>query len=333
MGKNLYGVTVIIPVYNTEKYLKECIDSVLNQTYKHYEVIIVNDGSTDSSVEIVKSYIKGHSNLRLLEQENKGQGSARNMAIKQAKGKYLYFMDSDDYILPDTIEKAYNKCEENQLDLVLFDGQAFYDSDFAENIILNYRYTRSGVYDEIYSGEVLLEKLIKNNDYFVSPCLYMLNKEIIYKHNLYFPEGIIHEDELFTFRLFKYANRVMHINKILFMRRYRKNSTMTSVNAKKSFQGYYRVFYEIYKKEYDKNRGLQDYATKEKLGSIYTAIFSNFNVMACEDKKKHKEEIIALKRIGMINNYFDIRFGYIKTHFFKLYKLLANFKQIVIKGL
>lgn len=327
MVEKTYGVTIIIPVYNTEKYLMECINSVLNQTYKNYEIIIVNDGSTDSSRNIIKNYLNEHSNMILLEQENEGQGSARNKAINEAKGKYIYFLDSDDYILPTTIERLYNTCEENELDLILFDGDSFYDEDIDENIKIDKRYHRNEVYDEVYSGEVLLEKLIENNDFFVSPCLYMLSKKTLETHNIFFPEGIIHEDELFTFELFKYSKKVKHLNEVLFMRRLRKNSTMTSIDAIRSFRGYAFIFYEFYKQY---NRALPDFATKKRLGNLYVKVIINYNLLDSKDKIENKNEIKAIKKIGVKNKYFGKRLGYIITHTFKIYKVLSNFKRKLI---
>ena len=96
--------SVIIPVYNTEKFITKCLDSVLKQTYKEYDVIIVNDGSTDSSAEIVECYEKKYDRIQVVTQANKGLGGARNTGIASAKGDYLVFLDSDDYIREDMLE-------------------------------------------------------------------------------------------------------------------------------------------------------------------------------------------------------------------------------------
>jgi len=332
LGGKRYGVTIIIPVYNTEKYLKECIDSVLNQTYKNYEVIIVNDGSTDSSRNIITNYTALYSNIVLLEQINKGQGAARNQAIKKAKGKYIYFLDSDDYILPNTIERLYNNCEDNKLDLIIFDGATFYDSEIAENIKKKPRYHRNGVYNGIYSGEKLLELLMRKNDFFVSPCLYMLSKETLINNNIFFPEGIIHEDELFTFQLFKCSERVAHFDKILFMRRIRDNSTMTGRNFKRSFKGYVNVFNEIYEQYCDEITTLKDYAVNKKLGHIYMNIIKNYTLMDFKDRKKNRKIIKEIKKIGTQNNYFGRKHGYVITRAYKIYKLLSNLKKKINKA-
>lgn len=100
-------VSVIIPCYNSAKYVAECLDSVLAQTFNNYEVIIVNDGSTDNSLEIIKSYVEKYKNFKLINQPNLGVGVARNNAIEQAVGKYIYPLDADDKIAPECLERLY----------------------------------------------------------------------------------------------------------------------------------------------------------------------------------------------------------------------------------
>lgn len=118
-------VSVIIPVYNVENYLKECLDSVLNQTYKNIEVIVINDGSTDKSLHILEDYSSKFNNIKIIDQENSGQSVARNKGLENAKGKYIYFLDSDDYILPDTLKKLIKKLEMNNLDIIRFAARPF----------------------------------------------------------------------------------------------------------------------------------------------------------------------------------------------------------------
>ena len=94
----MINVSIVIPVYNVEKYLKQCLESVVNQTLDKIEVICINDGSTDNSLNILKEYEKKYNNIIIIDQENKGPGFARNIGMKRASGKYIYFLDSDDYI-------------------------------------------------------------------------------------------------------------------------------------------------------------------------------------------------------------------------------------------
>ena len=115
-------VSVIIPIFNVEKYLKKSLDSVVNQTLKEIEIIAIDDGSTDNSLNILKEYQNTDDRIIIFEQENKGPGEARNLALNHVKGEYVFFLDSDDWIELNTLEKLYNNAIENNCDLVLFDS-------------------------------------------------------------------------------------------------------------------------------------------------------------------------------------------------------------------
>lgn len=113
--------SIIVPVYNVEKFLRESLDSIVAQTLKDFEVICVNDGSTDNSLEILKEYANNDSRIKVISQENQGQGVARNNAIDIAQGKYLLFVDPDDFIESNTLEVLYNKFHETDVDIIQFD--------------------------------------------------------------------------------------------------------------------------------------------------------------------------------------------------------------------
>lgn len=118
-------VSVIIPVYNVEKYLRECLDSVVNQTLKDIEVICIDDGSTDSSMEILKGYAAKDKRIKIIKQKNKGAGAARNKGLKSAKGEYIHFLDSDDWIEIDAYEKLYNIIKDRDIDFIKFRGFSY----------------------------------------------------------------------------------------------------------------------------------------------------------------------------------------------------------------
>lgn len=124
MERNI-KVSIIIPIYNVEKYLRQCLDSAVNQTLSNIEIILINDGSTDNSSCIAREYSLNYSFIKLIEQKNSGQSIARNKGIDAANGKYIYFLDSDDYIEINAIENLYKEAERNNLDLVLFEGNSF----------------------------------------------------------------------------------------------------------------------------------------------------------------------------------------------------------------
>lgn len=120
------AVSVVVPVYNTEKYLKECVDSLQNQTLRDVELIFVDDGSTDHSVEILEAYQRNDSRIQILRQQNQYAGVARNNGMKLARGKYIIFLDSDDFFEPTMLEEAYNCAEQNCAEITVFSFQ-FYD--------------------------------------------------------------------------------------------------------------------------------------------------------------------------------------------------------------
>ena len=127
------AVSVIIPVYMVEDYLRECLDSAVKQTLSDIEIICVDDGSADSSAQIVEEYAAKYSTVQLIRKENGGQSSARNLGLDVAKGKYIYFLDSDDYLDLNTLEELYNKAEAENLDILCFNCVPFFESEKIKN--------------------------------------------------------------------------------------------------------------------------------------------------------------------------------------------------------
>lgn len=242
-------VSVIIPVYNVEPYLEECLKSIVNQTLAQIEIICVNDGSTDRSLEILKEIAGTDERFVICTQDNAGQSAARNAGTRLAKGQYLYFMDSDDILELSALKCLVDKAERDKLDVLYFDGSSFSDSEECSEQIETFRkyYTRTGSYDGIYTGEELMSLMKKNNEYRVSPCLQLINKEFFIGNGLWFYEGIIHEDNLFNYKCMLSALRVGHVNTSYFNRRVRSGSTMTSAVSFANVYGYFRCFMEMEK--------------------------------------------------------------------------------------
>ena len=120
-------ISIVIPVYNTAKYLEECLDSLLKQTLKDFEVILVNDGSKDNSLEILNAYAKKDSRFIIIDKKNEGQGIARNIAIEKSCGRYLLCMDSDDWLENNALELAYNKMSQEDVDVLFFDYYKYFE--------------------------------------------------------------------------------------------------------------------------------------------------------------------------------------------------------------
>lgn len=233
-------VSVIIPIYNVEKYIEECLRSVLNQTLKDIEIICVNDGTLDNSMKIVEKYAQQDDRIVILHKENGGLSSARNAGLKVAKGEYIYFLDSDDYILENALECLYSEMSENNLDSVFFDADSFYESEELEQKHTTYKksYHRPEIYGDVVTGAQLVEKMAANDHFKPSACLQMNRTSLLKENNILFKEGIIHEDNLFTIQTSMAAKRVKHIAKAFYQRRVRENSIMTARTAKGSVYGY-----------------------------------------------------------------------------------------------
>ena len=237
-------VSVVIPVYNTEKYVRQAVESVMYQSLKELEIIVVDDGSTDKSLSIVEKLGDTDKRIQIYTQANQGQSIARNRGISHAHGEYIYFMDSDDLLEEDALELCYHKCKEEKLDFVFFDALVFFENNVENAPTLNYKHTEK-LEDKIYTGQEALEIQLQNKEYTPSVCLHFIHRNVIEKHNLSFYPEIVHEDQLFTTLLYLQSTKAACIKRTFFHRRMRKDSTMTSKFAMRNIKGYLVVTEEI----------------------------------------------------------------------------------------
>lgn len=180
-------ISIIVPLYNSEKYLSKCIDSIISQTYKNLEIILINDGSTDNSLNILNKYIKKDKRINLINKENGGASTARNIGLKESKGKYISFIDADDYVEKDYIEKLYESLIKNNADMAICD---FYNVNENNEIILN----NSPIKSELLTKKDFFKKTtIKDSYYYIVPWNKLYSRKIIEK--IKYPEGKINEDE------------------------------------------------------------------------------------------------------------------------------------------
>lgn len=229
-------ISIIVPVYKVEPWLRQCVDSVLAQSFTDFELILVDDGSPDACGAICDAYAARDGRIHVIHQENAGQGKARNVGMDQAAGKYLIFLDSDDYWLPSTLETLYAEAEKNQTQVLAFGAQPFWDGmEEPENHPLYQHTVQNGV---VKSGPESLKIALDAGEYCTQPCLRFYLMRYIRKTGLRFDEGIIHEDERFSFLAYLFAERVECIGDQLYQRRYRPNSTMTGKSFQSSSHGY-----------------------------------------------------------------------------------------------
>lgn len=233
-------VSIIIPVYNTAAYLEEAINSILCQTLAELEIIAVNDGSTDNSLEILQQIQQKDARLHICSQPNQGQSVARNTGTQQAQGEFIYFFDSDDFLRKDALESCYMKATEYNCDLVFFDAAIMNDKHPERTALLPYQ--RKGLLTaSLYTGCQLLEQLMNHRKFSASPCLNFIRTSYLQSIGLTFYPNIIHEDQLFTFLLYLQSNKVAFIAEDFFHRRLREHSTMTSPISMRNINGYLTV--------------------------------------------------------------------------------------------
>lgn len=309
-------VSVIIPVYNVEEYLKECIDSVLYQTYNNIEIIAVNDGSTDNSSNILNQYSQRFENIIVIEQINSGQSVARNKGIMKSKGKYLYFLDADDYILPDTINNLIDVMERNNLDLVRFGAEAFYDGISLKKDKKQYDLKKYFEEKKLYNKTEFLSSNL--NSFRSSPCLYIIKRDLLLNNNILFRNNIIHEDELFTLEVFLNTSSFMYDSNLYYRRRYRADSTMTSVSKKSlrySFDSYCSIINELKNMLQKYNNPLEIKLIQNRIHSIY------INLIKIKDiERSYKlKKILKIKGLSLEK----------KIYYYLNFNLKRNLKKIL----
>lgn len=241
MSQGIIKTSIIIPAYNAEQYLKTCVDSVLAQTQKEIEIILVDDGSTDKCGQIIREYEEKYPCVKAIYQTNQKQGAARNAGIKVSTGKYLYFLDSDDYIADTLFEECYKRAEEQQLDFLMFDENSFIDGEETQTKALasQEKYFRStiGIEDRIYTGVEYWNKYFARGGIYSNSCLVYINADFLKKNNLLYEPGIFYEDNDWMLRMNLCAERIAYMPRQLHYRRFRAGSTMTASYSDAHFKG------------------------------------------------------------------------------------------------
>lgn len=236
-------ISVIIPVYNAEDYVEECVNSIRNNTFKNIEIICVNDGSTDNSLAVLNSLKLKDDRIVVVDKPNGGPSDTRNAGIDVAKGEYISFIDSDDYIHPKTYEFLYAKVLKENLDQLYFCAKSFFDGDDIKSKFFKFNdlYRRRKDYSDIVSGRQFFIESVNNAEFRPSPCMVISRREFLNKNNLRFEKGLLHEDNLFIIQCLTFAEKVSYVNADLYFRRVRHESIMTGQNYIKRIYSYYRI--------------------------------------------------------------------------------------------
>lgn len=272
--------SIVIPVYNVEKYIDKCLKSILNQTYKNFEVIIVNDGTKDNSQKIIDKYVKKDKRFKSYIKENGGLSSARNYGINKANGDYLVLIDSDDYVSLDYLEKI-NEVLTREKNIELLKTKLILVDD-DENVI---RYEKG--LDEGYVSFLDLVKLE-----FLEPAWsYVYKLEFFKKNNFMYAEGMVHEDYGLTPEIIMKAKKIYYLNYYSYYYVQRENSIMSSNSKEKLRKKAYDMLYQ-----YDRLMKIKLTNTDSKTKKYYYSFLSNAlilksNTLTGNDKKEYIKEL------------------------------------------
>ena len=289
-------VSVIVPVYNCDKYLNRTIDSILTQTYNNFEVILINDGSTDRSRQICEDYLLKDTRIRLINKNNQGVSVARNIGINNANGKYICFVDADDYIEKNMLEDCVNLIEINNADIICFNRRDIYNDYKIERIIYNNNMLKEDIINGIFNrrlpvaiwdkfyrknlwNNVQFPNIKKSEDLFVLFDIIFRAKKIIATKSIYYnynKQNLYSLTHVVKIELY-YCNFIAFYNGIENAKKYRNNKLM-NIAIKEAFN------YGI--KAYHLNIFLNylDYTSNEKLKTFFDEYYQYIDLLTSKDK-------------------------------------------------
>lgn len=236
------AVSVIIPVYNGEEFLERCLDSVFAQTLKSVQVICVNDGSTDGSADILACYQQRYPDMVVITQDNGGLSAARNAGLTKVCGEYVDFLDCDDWLQADALERLYTRAKRDSLDMLFYDGETIYENDRLRRAFPAYETlykTKVKVKKPVATGEELFVQLVEGRSYRASACMYLLRMAHLRQTGLSFLPGIYYEDNVFTLQCLLCARRAGVDATPYYKRSMRESSIVTAQKDFRHVRSYY----------------------------------------------------------------------------------------------
>lgn len=328
MNSIKYKLSVIIPVYNVEKYLKECLQSILIQIDDESEIICVEDCSTDHSLEILRKYADEYNKIKIIcHENNRGLAAARNTGLNNAKGQYILFVDSDDMLKSNAIPDLMNIVNEHELDQVFFNMEEFSEDGAWPARVCSYQ-----TIEGIMSSMELYEKLLAQSIIKVESCRAMYRLEFLNKNRIRFLEGVIHEDNHFFYKCLQANGRVMDLNKEIYKYRHRLNSIMGQIysgNVRKSIESQFIIAMDLLSNSEVING--TDYQKKLWRIGIYQMLR---NVMEQRSLCTEESELIT-KQTDIVRNLYEfIRMkNELRVHLSdEKLRMLKNYKNVYVYG-
>lgn len=279
-------LSIVVPVYNVALYIEQCIKSILQQDFSDYELIIVNDGTQDISIDLIRPLINGRENVMIIEKVNGGLSSARNAALPYIKGKFVWFIDSDDWIAQDALKTVHHLLKDDNCTLLKINFDKYHDS--------------SGIYEPSIKEKksyCLPIKVAYEKGYLfeISPWLYIHKSDILIQNNLNFREDIsIHEDEFFCAELFSYAKTIRFCDESLYYYRIRSGSIMQSQKKEEKLFVLFQLIL-FYRKKHKDKLFHENFWAEQIYGKLQ--IFYNLYKNADQNlQRKFDPEFKALRR-------------------------------------
>lgn len=314
-------ISVVIPVYDVEKYLSEAIKSVLSQELERMEVIAINDGSNDGSGDLLDEYAKKDSRLKVVHQENRGLSGVRNRGLKLAKGKYIYFFDSDDVLLQGSLNKVINRLEATGSQIARFSVDII-DEDGNPRPSKNKKEVDGLDVSIPIRGEEFLQYLFKNGNYGAIVQKFVFQKSFLQQHNLQFDEGYIHEDEAFTMESLCLAKKIVSFSEVMLLKRIRSGSIMSSRRGEKNVKGWLRASTRLL--QFLENRSLSEETEdiiKTKVSQLILISLNNIReINRRSELKLNLFDYITRKDLQKTGFIFSlkVRFNFLYRAYYKL---------------
>lgn len=329
-------LSIIVPVYNTEPYLCECLDSIINQTIENTEIICVNDGSTDNSLEILERYAKMDSRIKIFTIENSGSSIARNYGMSHAKGEYVGFVDSDDYIDLEMFEKLYAKSKAKNLDICMCKISTFEDgTDIVNDNVWYFALNDfNNLKEDVFTHKDTKEFIC---GIAVTPFNKIYKRSFIEKNNIEFPKNIIFEDEVFFYDCYLRAKRVSIVKENLYYYRRNREGSIVEQTDDKDFSDMVKIF-KLIRDIFIETDNYEEYKTilsnhfisveiwrygltSQKYRESFFKELKEDTSKVCEDKKVYENLSTYLK--SRVDNLLD-------SSNYKEFDLKEHFKEISV---